>query len=645
MSGLSGVAPSMNAGELVNDAWTSWKSEARSLAERSEYFLADLSNINVGTISTQDINFHVPDLSYATAVIGAAPTADALQFTEYNIPNAPETSITLPDISDAPVNTAIEPITSFTSPAPFNATAPDADVTINYPDTVTAPTLVYPTEPGDTTGSAPGLPSFIVPSFTDLDLPTWSAVAPVNNLSVPPVSINYSQSEYSGTEVQTWIEEMMDGTIPDNIWNAIITKARSQFDSEELRGVSSTMVDWSSRGFDMPSGLVDRTVQEVREKAALAKGEQIQAILTEQAKSDLDNTQKAIQNGVSLEGQLIQLYNESENRLVRVQELSLNYATTLFGLQVNLFNASLDAYKTEASVFSDRVKAVLANVEVYKAKVDAEKLKLESGKIAADIYETEVRAYGERVKAYKTAMDALDAQVGIYRERVNARKVDIEAERLKLGVAENKIKLYSAEVDAYQAQTQGVATTNDINKVKADVYNSAISSYSTRVQAYKAATDAKIAVAAQANTVNDYATKSYAAQMDGIRSLVNQEMNRIQSLITYYDAQARVYKANAEIVQGESSTAISAWQASASISAEQAKVAAEKAKVDIEQILRIAEMESANAKTAATVYGQVGAATLAGVSMSAGLSERADWSNDYNVSHNYKYDCETGQCR
>lgn len=184
--------------------------------------------------------------------------------------------------------------------------------------------------------------------------------------------------------IADWLDKAITegGTgVPVHIERAIWDRDRSRYDQQVLRGEQEVMNVWASRGFPLPPGAATRQMAQVRQDAFDKLQDRSREIAIEAAKLEIENVRFAIQQGASLQMQVMNTAIEYMNSvlaiasnaqtharalvdaIVRMHDITAQYARLKFeserlqlDFSVQQADDALETARTEASVYDSRVK-------------------------------------------------------------------------------------------------------------------------------------------------------------------------------------------------------------------------------------------------------------------------------------------------
>lgn len=408
------------------------------------------------------------------------------------LPSAPTRSD--PVVDWATLENKVAQLTALVAPA-----APSlASVAVDTPSlTATAPTITLPTAPSADVGAAPtGAPNIVdpvlpdaplitiqaVPTFEELSLPsapgfqlpTFTAVAPINNLAPPTATFSYVDPGYvsalQNPLVAKLLSDMQNGTygIEPQVESALWYRAQERAAQQANAEVEEAIRRMSSTSFPMPQGALLEQIAQAEQKKQQLLSEANKEIGIKRADLYVEGRRFTIQEVRQYEGLLMNLYNATQERALNMSKATVELGVAVYDASVRNFNAQLDAYKTEASVFSERVRGELAKAEVYRAQIEAEKTKVDFNRAKLELYNSQLAAIRTTVDLYNARVQSANVFMQLQAQRVEVFRAQIQA------YAE-RVRAKEAEYNIYQAQIKGQLAGLEVYRAQIDAYNATLS--------------------------------------------------------------------------------------------------------------------------------------------------------------------------
>jgi hypothetical protein len=426
-----------------------------------------------------------------TALAGPMPTAPMRP--SFTVPNAPT-------VDAAPNMIAVD--TNVSLPAAKSFAIPTAPI-------LTAP--VMPSAPTFSMPAAPTLSQITVPSPPVVQLPTFDFN--YQHRELPLLALNlpdgYNESEAWASEQFTLLmakinEGISASPLPGNEEQALYDRARTRLADGYNDQRSDTSRRFAALNYPAPPGAQLAALGRLGEKEAI----ELTALNAEIMNTQLD---KRIEYRKFLMTLLKDLDASVQQWVSGVRARTMDNLLKLANAKVAQYNANiqviqlgLEQYRTEASVFSERIRAAGFALEVYKTQLEGAKLRGELNQMDVEIYKAMLGAQEAVQQVYATQVQAVEsvvrtqlAQVDIYRASVDGVKANIEAYQAELGAAEVKARVIGAVTQA--------------NAVAADIYKT---QQSVKMAAYEGALQQHEAQVKQAG----YDQQNYVNQVEAFRA-------------------------------------------------------------------------------------------------------------------------------
>ncbi len=582
--------------------------DARGFAAESFSAATSLVENAVGTISGIDSTFFISG--------GKTPSDPALTpidkfVPDFNIPeidlppepgDAPDL-LNLPSIDTLalPINTAVNPgFIDPAKPAPLHAldfTAPMIRTNFTFPD---APALL------STTPVLPTISDRPVPVRPEISIPNFDGVRPTDTIEAPgdygaqyvkayrdiaPTMVSALDAQmdtYLSRYNPQYKEQMAamedkiaqyvrGGTaLAPAVENALYERGRDKNNAEARRTISDAFTSAAKRGMTLPDGTAYNAAQMARQMAADNNSRVNSDIVIKQAELEQQNVQFAITTSGNLRTAVMQAAISYHGNLVQINGQALSYAQAILSAAIEVYNAyvrafeaKLQAYQVDASVYSTRVQAALSLVEIYKAEISA--------------LEALTRVDVAKIEIYKSQIDALGVLANVYRTRVETVQAQAQIERLKIDIFGAQVQAYATEAQAKNAEWQGYSAAVNGQEARLRAYGTEISAYSAQVDAYRSSIQAKQAEVQSITSYNTGLIAQYTAGVDAYRARVGASAQVASSNVEFqktkliaFQARVGAQEANARIIQERYRTAaqiqIQNFQAVATTAIESAKV-------------------------------------------------------------------------
>lgn len=507
----------------------------------NEFLGALQDSISTDAVVVDSQNIANPDFALASlsqlnallSLLGATtitpPVITDVQITPPNAPSDPEFT-DAPDIVIPEFRATAPTLTMPTLPnaSPLNLPAPPSITDVDIPS---APTLSFPTAPTFDVIQLPQPPSIAIPSFT--------STLPVDSLVVPTNTFSWFETAYSSTLLDAAKAKLLDN-IQNGGYGIETADEAALWDRERGRQVEATNAqideiyrNAAARGFPLPPGDINVAVQRALQDSSDKVSTTSREIALKRADMYVENRKFTITEARSLESVLIGYHSSVQERSLNAAKSVLQLAIELFNASVARYNAQLDAYKTEASVFESKIRATLAQVEIYRTTMEGKRI--------------ELAAQTQQVELYRAQLAGINTIVDIYKSQVEAQVQRANIQRVKT-------ELFRAQIDAYAAQVQ-------TQVAGAQIYEAQTRGQVARVQAYEAEARAYVAQVEGAKARSDTLlgnlrlqveqaqarSKVYESSIIGYRAQVDKQIEQIRANLLKYSTDAQVLGVRGQI--------------------------------------------------------------------------------------------------
>lgn len=546
------------------------------------------------------------------------PTIDDLP-AEFSVPDFEPSIDGVVDVSGAPVFTASAPSINFPAQPSIGTVAAPGDIPeVGLPTAPVAPDYAIP--------SVPTLRNLDLPDTPTLDLPTFTATAPVYDIDEPETAFNWTDPAYQATFIATLttkLTAMLDGSLglSAEIEAAIWGQARDRDAVVAFAAEREAFEDFAARGFTLPTGALTARVDAAKQAKFNSAGETSRTIAVESAKLRIEGVKFAVVQCSALEQLLWQIHNASAQRQFEAAKASLDYQIAVFNALITAFNARQQAYATEAQVFRDRIQAELARLEVYKTELEGQKLigelnlqdvevykaRLGAVNVLADIFRSSVTAYSAQIEGETKRIDVFRARVEAYKSQVEAEGLQIDAWGKAINAEAAKINVFEAQARAYSAEVQGFSTVKNIQLEGLKLANDSLG---VQYQAYQA----KLA---------------HQGQMS------SQALQRIQQQVAVFDGRIRKYGAELDLSKAEISTDLEARRLDVQIFSTEVEKEIKQMEYSLSRAKYLADLVMEAQKAIAQVRSQIAAQAMGAVraTMSADANANIAASGSYSETN------------
>ena len=510
--------------------------------------------------------------------------------------------------------------------------------TLSFPNKPDTPSIEAPIKPSTNFNllipTAPDAPLPALPSFEALNLPTVPDINFAQMTSTLPELIEPPFDEAWGFEPVAYASDLKAAllaamnpmlqskpALPAHIEAAIFQKGRSRIEIEVNRGVEDVYAEFGSRGFDVPNGLINGGILEVRQKGQDQIAQFNLEAVIKQYEETLGNLRHAIVHGAALEGTYINLHVEMQRFALEAARNQREGTVAILNYRLGVFSARMEGYKAEAQAVEARIRAELGKVELYRAQIEGERARGEINTQRVQLYGEQIKALGLLYDQYRTAMEAVKIEADIEKTRVDAYKSEVDA--------------FDARWRAHASEWQGYSAGMEGEGRRVDVYKALLDAGMKRVDAWGIAQNVKIEAAKLNIGYEGLKADTWKAGLSGFVAQVQAESARVGAVAGAVDAKAKIYGADAQIEIAASAAAdrtlqvgLQAAESAADVQLKNADTALRRAQFMVENLISIRS-------TIANVAGQLAASSMSAVSYSANLGSSTSTSQGCSTSFNF----------
>lgn len=572
------------------------------------------------TTLAENGSFVAPVINVDFPKLATAPNPNIPNFPELiglNFPNAGITweMPTAPQPNIPPINVSTD------LPGPYNGPgAPDVSYPAipvrDYGQAPPAPGLdlnfTYPTI-NVTFPNVPNLLAINTIQFNPLVIPTFEINPPILLVLAPSPIPYVEEAFYTSPEltlVQTSLSDAinsgtdtgLDAATQQAIWNAAYEREyRAQFNAlEELERMEQL-------GYAFPPGVFINARLKIQTETAYTIGGLSRDIMVKQAEMHLENVIKARELAVSLEGKLIDYYNEIANRSLAAAKYITDAAVAIYNGQVAAYAATIEGFKAQVMAYDTQIKGIQAYVDQLTAQIAFEKTKAEINVALANIYKTEA--------------DVAVSQIEIYKLQVEIIQTEANIQKIKVDIFSAEIQAYVGEINGYAAEVEAYKAVVETSQVKANIYKTDVDAYAAGVTAGAAKANAYIEQ--QKNQV-----AIYEAQLDAFKATLQTLVAEAQAANAFNLANVEAYKGEVAGLLGYNAALEKEWQAIIDENLQVTQVALKQAEVNVQSFISERQIATDANKVAAQVMAQLGAAALNAIHW----SNQQSWSSSISNS-------------
>jgi len=586
----------------------------------------------------------------------------------YNPPTEPAVFSDNTDLTLDQMNKPVLP----TEPTAFTETVDLTMLPLDRPTLPTEPAVFSETAPTVTYPTIGPPPIFTVDPFID-ELDELGL-----DFDYDKKRIDWSSTddpEYTSTlfvNLQNWYNAALTtgGTgMPQNVQEAEYARDVVRATQAKADSIDSVIQVWSKRGFDLPTGDIEKKVLSTELEWMNARIDKSNAILVEVWKLEQANIHKAVEVGTVFEGKAMDYLNNIRNRALQAVVENFNIAIKIVNTEVSKLNIKLEEFKTKIAIWDTKVKAGFYKLQAYTSEVEAAKGFATVEGLKADIY-------GKKVAAYS-------ATVGAYGETVKAALNKFEYEKTKLEEVELRAKVYATKASVYNTVVGAYAETIKAKLAEFEFEKYKIEELKIKVEAMVARAqvktaeyglfDAKVRGEEAKQRAFALQVETYKAQLSGIATKYSVMVENMKSKLMYNDEQLKHYLGEADIFKSKLAVGLSkaetgmkamtveaatfdsiakAYEVLGSLDAKVYDANVQKAIAEAQVKLRNAEIEIGNYERTKTMIlgtlseigklaAQIMASSLTSVSAQASIAAEGRADLEYHYSENHNYDDTT----
>lgn len=316
----------------------------------------------------------------------------------------------------------------------------------------------------------------------------------IEDVQIAPISLNVQALP---DEILDWIPtpvEYVEGIYESDLLEALKSKLESDITSGSIgltASVEQDIIDrnserdaqiwrdardkvvaqWATSGFVLPDNVLQAAIQELVVKEANANTDRSREIRIESFKMATENTRFVVQQGIVLESQLMNHFNQVADRAIRFVLASAETGMRIYLGLVEAYKVqnevALMDMQTQTAIERLKIEQLQAKLLKYKTDADVAVTKI---KALIDKYQVDVSAYSAELgKAEALARVTVSQQAMVAQHYLGAMNVGMEAAKTNLS---NFTSITNIKTGA----------TTAMGNIYANYLASAINSLSTVVQ-------------------------------------------------------------------------------------------------------------------------------------------------------------------
>ena len=553
------------------------------------------------------------------------PTRPEVDFEAFRV-NAPPMPVAPEGFQS--VDIALTPAPTFDVQAPElrQIPAPERPDIVAPGDAPRFDPVVMPDRPEFELPPLPTLETLNLPAAPDIQLPVFAATAP--EYDVPELN------EVWSFEPQAYVSQMLDtvkgrlgsmlagGTgLPEPIERALFQRGRARLDEEAMRATQQVYGEFASRGWSEPNGMLASRVDQITQNSQNRAADLNRDVVIQVHNVEIENLRFAVQQGIALETAFAGLHLEEQRLMLAAAQFLRDSSIAVLNARIAVFNARLQAYQTEASVFTERVRAELAKAEVYRAEI-------EGARVRGEINEQRVRLYGEQVRTVGVLAD-------VYRTQVQAVQAEVETNTQRIEAFRAEVQAYSERWRAHVSEWEGYRAGIDAEGRRADVYGTLAQAFATRVGAWDREQNVKIERERLRIGQHDQRLRVWDGELRRVLALLETERTRVGAVAQGANAVAQLYAADASVSQAESAAHDRTFELGLRREEARVNVDLRQGEIRIQENIQLLTLLARTRETLAQVFSQLSASTMSAINFSASVGSSTSQSASCSTSFNY----------
>lgn len=524
------------------------------------------------------------------------------------------------------------------------ATAPAPTFTEEFPDLAWAgaPTLIGLTDPGappvvNLNPEMPLPPDFVLPAVPTLielnipepppiSIPIFQGQRPVFDAPFPQENWDFTPEQYVSAlldQVRATVLDMLPGQpLPAAIAAIIRGRAYTAVDIEETRAVQQAWQDTAARGFDEPIGRTQARIAAARTEARDKRRQVVADVYIRDTETAIRAREFAVQQGLVLEGQLMQMHTAMQQLTLEAAKFALERAISILNARISVFNAQVAAYEADARVYRDLIQAELAKIELYRAQLEGERLRGEINQ--------------QRVQLYLAQLQGIQSLVDVYRARLQGVQTLVEIEQAKIEAFRTRVQVLATQIQGQAAQWDGFRARNEGNVARIRGFEAMAGVFDTRMRAWATGEQTQNDIARLDVDVERLRQEVHRGRLSTYEAELRAELGRVQAVATAAGAETGLFTAQVAQVEARQQSLNRNFQAR--VERERARTDVELKRADqmLEQLRHVTQLMVEVKRTIAQVGGQIGAAAQSAVNVSADVSSRTENSRSCNETHTFQ---------
>jgi hypothetical protein len=536
-----------------------------------------------------------------------------------NVPEAPDTNLSVPGIGAVPTFTASMPELMFPgNPQLIDLTHPGQPPDIDWAvQLAQRPDFVLP--------PVPTLQALNLPTPPTITIPAYDVQRPDVEIPMPSDDFNWSPATYVERMMANVVERvnaMLAGEpLPAAVAAALRARAFAAADIEETRAVQQAWDEHASRGFEEPTGLLNRRLAEARQGARNARQALNRDVFIQEQLAAREDVRTAIAQGIAGEAMLSQLHINTQQLSLDAAKYAVEVAISILNARIARLNALVALYEADARVYRERIQAELAKVEIYRAELEAQRL-------VGDINR-------QTLELYLAQLSGIRALIDNYVAQNQGVRIELDAKLAQLQGFRERVTLMVEQLRGQQMQWEGVRVRGDIEVNKVRAFEALSGAFASRVQAFSTVEGAKSDRARLQLDANGQNLEKWQGLLRQLETLLRKEEVRMNAGRQHIDARVSVYRGQVDAENVRSQANERRLRLRLAEADARVNVDLRRGDQSIEQMRHITTIYTNGQATTAQVMGSLAASAMSAANASASVSAGASQSR--SCDENYVY--------
>ena len=621
-----------SSGEVYNlilDGWTTYQNIAGDQRREMEFTIDDLRSF-IDTVPLSSVQTDIGALLDKTD-FGAnfnAPTAPDPDDLTYEKPQGVLSimaePVIGPQLTTKPTFTGQKPSLNLTGqPANFTEDAPDTDITISDTAIPTAP---------DIDSTLPSVADLLaklrvitIPPKTALQIPNWTETKPIDDTFIPTGSFAWVEDTYSSTiqtTLETEIARRFNGGsgLPDDFWNTLVERDKYQQEEAALRAEEEVSDLWGRNGWDTPQLAEGYALNRIREGIFREESGRRREVWLQETRMEEDSLRFAVVQGIASETLLTGFHSAQAARSLQAAQFTQDVAIRLAGLHIDRLNARYSAYATDAQVYKTRIEAEVTKLEDRRQD-------LEEARVKAELNDQDIRVF-------LAQYEAADKLIKLFLGEIEGIKAENERDKVRAEVIGERVRVYAEKIranglawDGWSKKVDGQLGVAGLYKTEAETFGELMRGYGIEADSENRRIESEVRL----RTLDQQRIETDARRFE---AEARAESERVSSLARKFEALVDRYRAAGGIEEARARSELTRAQVNLEELRARENLNIRKSEVDIQQVLRILDLQKSGLESIMNVHLQMVASLYSAFNLNSSLS--GDFENSSICQTNYE---------